>query len=546
MHDKTILVIDDSATIRKLVDTHLTTAGYIVVAAPTAEEGISQAQELCPDLILLDHQLPGTTGFEVCQELVKIKELAQTPVVISSTLRKKAYVEYADLDNVVDMLPKPYTEELLVTTVANAIETAEMVLAAQSKGAAVAEIIGDKVDVDIQGSFSGFELREIIDMLNNGLKRGVLEIHGQRMRLSVFLDQGRIQGMSATGVSTADIESIASRLPESLKNLREVLNLTIAGRGSSEFESFLQLLDRRVLDPRLTSALLRFQASQLMGLMSDRELETFEFRSLKELPKLHQNLALETSLLGLMVQYAMHCDESDLPTDYQVKAFVRRPVRGQNLDRSGLSARHMKVLSAISDPISIQDLSARSGIDPQELHRVLYGLELAGFARKQTTKHESKFVVYEPNTTLADKLRAEFKQPKDGFVGKVVRDPLTLQLLVKRAKPQAVFFAIDQVEGCEAIKELVQADPDVYQSTTSILLLPPELAENQSIDWHEQLGFQPSGFQSSPYDIDSLVDALRQPPSEAQGTQQDGDENVGSPAVPTADLATQSSQEAVH
>jgi len=108
MNDKTILVIDDSATIRKLVDTHLSPVGYRVVLAPNAEDGLRLAAELKPDLILLDHQLPGTTGYDVCCQLVKSPELKRIPVVVSSTLRKKAYAEYIDLDNVVDMLPKPY------------------------------------------------------------------------------------------------------------------------------------------------------------------------------------------------------------------------------------------------------------------------------------------------------------------------------------------------------------------------------------------------------------------------------------------------------
>jgi CheY-like chemotaxis protein len=113
MSHKTVLVIDDSATIRKLVDTHLSPVGYRVVLVPNAEEGLRLAMEIRPDLILLDHQLPGTTGYDVCCQLVASPELRQIPVVVSSTLRKKAYAEYVELDNVVDMLPKPYTEELL-------------------------------------------------------------------------------------------------------------------------------------------------------------------------------------------------------------------------------------------------------------------------------------------------------------------------------------------------------------------------------------------------------------------------------------------------
>ena len=99
MSDKKILVIDDSATIRRLVDTELGAAGFRVFLAPNAEDGIEMASEHSPDMILLDHQLPGTTGFDVATQLVADDRTKFIPVVISSTLRKKAYAEYVDLAN---------------------------------------------------------------------------------------------------------------------------------------------------------------------------------------------------------------------------------------------------------------------------------------------------------------------------------------------------------------------------------------------------------------------------------------------------------------
>ena len=61
------LVIDDSPTIRKMVECHLSQAGYRVALAPDAERGLAMAATIRPDLILLDHQLPGTTGDQVCR-----------------------------------------------------------------------------------------------------------------------------------------------------------------------------------------------------------------------------------------------------------------------------------------------------------------------------------------------------------------------------------------------------------------------------------------------------------------------------------------------
>src|SRR5262245_55808267 len=84
-----ILVIDDSPTIRKMVECHLAQAGYRVAAATNAEQGVEMAAAVRPDLILLDHQLPGTTGEEVCRMLLGSEATARVPVLISSAMRNR-------------------------------------------------------------------------------------------------------------------------------------------------------------------------------------------------------------------------------------------------------------------------------------------------------------------------------------------------------------------------------------------------------------------------------------------------------------------------
>ena len=58
----TVLVIDDNAMNRKLACDVLEAAGFRTVQAATAAEGIAQATERAPDLILLDLRLPDMPG----------------------------------------------------------------------------------------------------------------------------------------------------------------------------------------------------------------------------------------------------------------------------------------------------------------------------------------------------------------------------------------------------------------------------------------------------------------------------------------------------
>src|SRR4051812_28308804 len=147
-----VLVIDDSATIRKMVECHLSQAGYRVDLAADAARGLELAESIRPDLILLDHQLPGTTGDEVCRRLLESEATAQIPVVISSAMRNRAFAHYSEFPNVVDQIPKPFSPELLKSGVANALATGAMVVRAQRTGCAMPEAIGEVGEPVLEGS----------------------------------------------------------------------------------------------------------------------------------------------------------------------------------------------------------------------------------------------------------------------------------------------------------------------------------------------------------------------------------------------------------
>ena len=146
-----ILIIDDSHTIRKMVECHLSQAGYRVAMAADAEQGLELARSVHPQLILLDHQLPGTTGDEVCRRLLEGEATASIPVVISSAMRNRAFARYTEYPNVVDQIPKPFTPELLKSGVANALQMGAMVVQAQRTGCAMPEAVGEVDNADPGG-----------------------------------------------------------------------------------------------------------------------------------------------------------------------------------------------------------------------------------------------------------------------------------------------------------------------------------------------------------------------------------------------------------
>lgn len=448
MKEKTVLVIDDSATIRRFVDGELSSNGYRVVMAPTAEDGIVKASEENPDLILLDHQLPGTTGYEVCLELLKDPELAKIPVVASSTLRKKAYAEYVDCDNVVDMLPKPYKPEALIATVANAIDTAEMVVQSQSQGSAVPEVIDELGDSDLAGTFRCFGLRELLDMLNNGAKSGSLEVETSHCRVFIYVQRGRIQGVTASGVNA---DAVAKYMPASLSELAPVIKFTLSGRRGSEVDGLVDLLNTKVLDPRLLKKLLRLQAAVLLRTCFRGELKSFRFDHGQAAPSLFEKLPLDCSLLSLLVEGAMTCEESELPAREPQVGFTRRAIRGQNLDRAGLSSRHMKLMSALSEVVTVAQLAKKLGWEEEEVQRVLHGFELAELIEQQEIQNRAKVAVVSGDQGLNQKLASFFSTHTERCAGKLVKDWTAANLLLRRYRPQFLLVEVSNDDACEQL-----------------------------------------------------------------------------------------------
>jgi two-component system KDP operon response regulator KdpE len=106
-----ILLIDDEAQIRKLLQINLESNGYKVVQAATAAEGLQLAASHPPDLILLDIGLPDKSGHQVLKEL---REWFNKAIIMLSVVNSEADIVAALDHGATDYLTKPFrTGELL-------------------------------------------------------------------------------------------------------------------------------------------------------------------------------------------------------------------------------------------------------------------------------------------------------------------------------------------------------------------------------------------------------------------------------------------------
>lgn len=112
-----VLVADDNADNRQLIEDILIGLGHDTLVARDGLEALSQSLEQAPDLIVLDINMPGLSGFEVCQRLRDNPNTSQIPILMLTAL--------ADVDNRVkglglgadDYLTKPFSPRELIARI---------------------------------------------------------------------------------------------------------------------------------------------------------------------------------------------------------------------------------------------------------------------------------------------------------------------------------------------------------------------------------------------------------------------------------------------
>ncbi|MFN7920314.1 MAG: response regulator transcription factor [Bryobacteraceae bacterium] len=121
MRPSRILIVDDEPQVRKMLRTSLTRHGYEVWEASNGLEAHEAMREFEPDLVLLDLNMPGISGLEVCQS---IRMGYDTPIIVlsvSDTDHDKVGLLDAGAD---DYVTKPFSMPELIARIRRALRRA--------------------------------------------------------------------------------------------------------------------------------------------------------------------------------------------------------------------------------------------------------------------------------------------------------------------------------------------------------------------------------------------------------------------------------------
>ena len=114
---KTILTVDDSASVRQMVKLTLSGAGYGVVQAADGQEGLELARKTAADLVVTDLNMPRMNGLQLIRELRKLPAYVGRPILFLTTESDAGLKAEAKAAGATGWITKPFQQDQLLSVV---------------------------------------------------------------------------------------------------------------------------------------------------------------------------------------------------------------------------------------------------------------------------------------------------------------------------------------------------------------------------------------------------------------------------------------------
>ncbi|MFQ5882075.1 MAG: ATP-binding protein [Candidatus Methylomirabilales bacterium] len=365
-----VLVVDDERFMQQVCSDILFQAGYQVIIATDAREGLGLAQSDPPSVILLDLMLPGMNGIDALTHFAQVAPCA--PVIIMTA--------YSSLQSAIDSLkhgaydyiPKPFEPDVLVRAIKRAegrhqllVENSRLVRTLQEK---VAELS---------------RLYQLADDLARDLRQR-MEVRTAELYRSERLTEGIITHM-ASGLMVTDLGGAVTLInPQGVLALRCQVEELLGRKLTDLFPNAGEMLEvREESSHRELELILRddstiplgFSSSYLTDLQGNREGVIVVFRDLSEIKQLQAELRRKERLaaIGEVVAGVAHEIRNPLFGITSVAQIVQREVEFTQAHRELIEAMLSETqrLNVLVSDLLLFGSPSRLDRQPTNLHQLL-------------------------------------------------------------------------------------------------------------------------------------------------------------------------------
>lgn len=185
---KKILIIDDEAVNRAILEDFLSNLDYETFTAKNGDEGVEMLAKTIPDLVIMDINMPGKDGFQTLEEIKSSPEFSAIPVLFLSSFDRTNLKVKALEQGAVDYITRPFDKAELLARIRAALRRTDLQLRK------IRKLEGNLSDLGLIELLQPFELGKKTATVNLKDIDGEVVLENGRL---VFVRQGRFTGRDA-------------------------------------------------------------------------------------------------------------------------------------------------------------------------------------------------------------------------------------------------------------------------------------------------------------------------------------------------------------
>ena len=220
-----ILVVDDTPDNLRLLSAMLTERGYKIRKALNGQTALKTVQTALPDLILLDINMPGMTGYEVCQQLKVDAQTQTVPIIFISALNDVLDKVKAFSVGGADYITKPFQSEEVLARVEHQLTIQHQQKQLQAQNEQLQQEVQERERALKEQEKAEAALRVFLHAVSHDLRNPVI---GMSMVLRNLLKHQKAtpnaeQGQTTIAVSPAILERMGSSCDRQLSLINSLV-----------------------------------------------------------------------------------------------------------------------------------------------------------------------------------------------------------------------------------------------------------------------------------------------------------------------------------
>lgn len=377
MDGSRILVIDDSTTLRKLVEIAMRGTGSEVDFAANGSDGVSRARTNRPDVILLDYLLPDLRSAEVCQRLHDDRATSSVPVVIMSANQRSVLDDFRMFSTVVGFIGKPFTAAELRSRLEGVVRRGgraargSVVTVNGQPATALASAAGSEAEgtLQLRGDLAATPLLEVLRLIAATHATGTLVVDRASGRAGdraadraadragddarIWLRRGEILMCSGSSLESSSLGDVTPELRERLtRNLMigKPLEVTLAEAGVT----------------RVTNLPLELHAAsaRMVGELLDARWGRFAWQPAVALPDFVEAFGRHVSLTAVALEHSRRAASGPRSPGVLEHVYDRTARFSEKLAGARLCAEEQRVLALLDGQTSGRNIVDRAKLPP--------------------------------------------------------------------------------------------------------------------------------------------------------------------------------------